>query len=247
LSHFGELNWQEFGKLVPAETDRVLLPVGTIEAHGVTPLATDNLIPEYLCEKLAPELNALVAPTIPYGITKSLTGFPGSFGVRPETFQAYVTDVLQGLFDSGFARIAIINGHGGNNAALKDAAYDFYESTGAQVCVVHWWVFCYDVCKEVFGQAGGHAGCDETAMVMAANPDWVKKDLYKKSLAFEYNSAVDIYPAPSSIMLYTPGEGHPVFDADRCAEYSERAAKKVHDFLSGLWRAWDRMLDPIEK
>lgn len=244
MNDFGELTWQEFGTRVPDHTDRVLLPVGTIEAHGVTPLSTDNIIPEYICQQISDPLNALVAPTINYGITKSLSGFPGSFGVKPETLRAYVLDVLDGLHQSGFRRIAIINGHGGNNGVLKSAAYEFYERTHAQVCVVHWWMFCYDVCQSVFGQAGGHAGCDETAMVMTARPDLVKQDLYDPSLAFEYHSAVDIYPAPSSIMLYTPGEGLPDFDESKCKEYANLAVLKVQDFLHGLWQAWDRMLTP---
>lgn len=244
MSDFGELNWQEFGKLVPNQTDRVLLPVGTIEAHGVTPLATDNIIPEYICSQISEDLGALVAPTVNYGITKSLAGFPGSFGVRPKTLKAYMTDIMMGLADTGFNRIAVINGHGGNNGVLKEAAYDVFQETGLQVCVVHWWMFCYDICKEVFGQAGGHAGCDETAMIMAARPELVKQELYSEDLAFEYTSAVEIYPAPSSIMIYTPGEGHPVFDAAKCADYAEKSVGKVRDFLLGLWQAWDRMLQP---
>jgi creatinine amidohydrolase len=247
MKHFGEMTWQEFGWTVPREMDRVLLPVGTLEAHGVTALGTDNIIPEYLCSKLSTELHALVAPTIPYGITRSLSGFPGSFGVRPEIFREYVRDVLMGLGDAGFNRIAVINGHGGNNARLKEAAFDFFERTGKQVCVVHWWMFCNDVCREVFGQSGGHAGCDETAMMMTADPDLVKPDLYREDLAFEYHPAVDIYPAPSSIMLYTPGEGHPVFDRERCAEYAQKATAKVGTFLGQLWDAWDRMLKPAQR
>jgi creatinine amidohydrolase len=244
VNELGLLNWQEFGRRVPAECDSVLLPVGTIEAHGVTPLATDNLIPEYLCRRLADDLGALVAPTVPYGITRSLAGFPGSFGVQPETLRLYMIDVLMGLAGAGFKRIAVINGHGGNNAVLKDAAYEAFQRTGVKVAVVHWWVFCYDVCRDVFGQNGGHAGCDETAMVFAANPEWVRQDLYRPDLAFTYHSAVDIYPAPSSVMLYTPGEGEPVFDAELCTRYAEAALDKVRDFLFGLWRAWDRMLEP---
>jgi creatinine amidohydrolase len=247
MMQFGQLTWQEFGRRVPSQTDRVLLPVGTIEAHGVTPLATDNIIPEYLCGELAPDLDALVAPTINYGITKSLSGFPGSFGVRPETFRAYVLEVLLGLVASGFRRLAIINGHGGNNAVLKEAAFACFQQTQAQVCVVHWWDFCNDICREVFGQAGGHAGCDETAMVMAAMPDLVKSQLFSKDLAFQYHPAVDIYPAPGSIMLYAPGEGYPDFDPQRCTEYARRATAAVRGFLLGLWQAWDRMLQPIQK
>jgi creatinine amidohydrolase len=247
VNELGLLGWQEFAKRVPSEFDSVLLPVGTLEAHGVTPLATDNLIPEHLCARIAADLKALVAPTVPYGITKSLSGFPGSFGVRPETLRGYVEDVLLGLYKVGFRKIAVINGHGGNNAVLKEAAYAAFEKTGVHVCVVHWWVFCYDVCREVFGQNGGHAGCDETAMVYAANPAWVRKELYTPDLSFEYHSAVDIYPAPSSIMLYTPGEGEPVFDSDRCRRYAELAVGKVRTFLVGLWAAWDRMLEPAAR
>jgi creatinine amidohydrolase len=246
-SHFGDLTWQEFGRRVPAETSAVLLPVGTIEAHGVTPLATDNLIPEYLCRQLCGPLNALVAPTISYGITRSLTGFPGSFGVSTEVFRDYVLHVLLGLHHSGFRRLAVMNGHGGNNAALKEAAYAFYERTGAQICVVHWWMFCSEVCREVFGEAGGHAACDETAMVMAAAPELVREDLYSADLAFEYDPAVDMYPAPSSIMLYTPGEGLPVFDPVICNQYAKAATSRVQSYLLGLWNAWDHMLTPARR
>src|SRR5262245_27732606 len=207
---FDDFTWQEFSQIVPKQTASVLLPVGTIEAHGVTPLSTDNLIPEHLCRKLAGPLKAMVAPTIAYGITRSLTAFPGSFGVEPKAFSEYVLEVLVGLHHGGFDRVAVMNGHGGNMTALKEVAYESYRRNGLQIVVVNWWLLCRQVCLEVFGQAGGHAGCDETAMVMAASPELVKPALYHPDLAFEYNTAVEIYPAPSSIMLYTPGEGHPV-------------------------------------
>lgn len=244
MTRFDELTWQEFAKVVPHQTVSVLLPVGTIEAHGVTPLGTDNIIPEHLCRALAEPLGALVAPTIGYGITRSLTAFPGSFGVSADVFGAYVLEVLLGLHHGGFRRVAVINGHGGNSSALKEAAYEAYRRTGLQVAVVNWWHLCRNECQEVFGQAGGHAGCDETAMVMAATPELVKKSLYSPDLAFVYDTSVDIYPAPSSIMIYTPGEGHPVFDRTQCETYADRATSKVRAFLLELWKAWDRMPAP---
>ena len=48
-----ELNWMEFEKLVPEKYDTAIVPVGTIEAHGVSPLGTDNLIPEEIARKYA--------------------------------------------------------------------------------------------------------------------------------------------------------------------------------------------------
>src|SRR5207237_2708949 len=62
------LNWMEFAEIVPRHVNTALLPVGTLEAHGVTSLGTDNEIPTRLSEAIADRLNALVAPTIPYGV-----------------------------------------------------------------------------------------------------------------------------------------------------------------------------------
>ncbi|MFO7650572.1 MAG: creatininase family protein, partial [bacterium] len=72
-----ELTWREFGAAVPRRTDLVLIPVGTIEAHGVTALGTDNAIPESIAARIAGPLGALIAPTINYGITKTLLPWPG--------------------------------------------------------------------------------------------------------------------------------------------------------------------------
>jgi hypothetical protein len=60
-----ELNWQEFARLVPAQIRTVLLPTGTLEAHGVIHNGADNTAPLDLARAMAPRLNALVAPLIP--------------------------------------------------------------------------------------------------------------------------------------------------------------------------------------
>ena len=62
--HMTRINWKQFKKLVPGRIDRVLLPVGTIEAHGPGALGTDAIIPAYLAGQLAESLNGLVAPAV---------------------------------------------------------------------------------------------------------------------------------------------------------------------------------------
>ena len=57
-----DLTWREFRELVPARFDTVVLPVGTLEAHGGIPLGTDIIIPEYLAERLAERLPLVIAP-----------------------------------------------------------------------------------------------------------------------------------------------------------------------------------------
>ena len=71
-----DMNWMEFKELVPAKMGAVILPVGTIEAHGVTNLGTDVSIPVFIAEKIAKDLNAIIAPPIYYGITRTLYSYP---------------------------------------------------------------------------------------------------------------------------------------------------------------------------
>ena len=72
-----DLTHHTFHDLVPGKITRVLVPVGTMEAHGVLPLGTDTLIPDRLADRLAEPLDALIAPAMPYGITSSLLPYPG--------------------------------------------------------------------------------------------------------------------------------------------------------------------------
>ena len=106
----GYLNHNELKKLVPGEIDTAIVPIGTIEAHGITPLGTDVIIPEAMAERIGPEVNAIIAPAVPYGITRGLVGHPGTISIRPDVFRAYVGDLLRSLADIGFAKIVVLNG-----------------------------------------------------------------------------------------------------------------------------------------
>ena len=46
------INWMEFREWVPAKIDIVLLPLGTIEAHGVTANGTDIIAPVAMAKQL---------------------------------------------------------------------------------------------------------------------------------------------------------------------------------------------------
>src|SRR5882672_12777108 len=88
------INWMEFAEVVPRAMNTVLLPIGTLEAHGITSLGTDNEIPTRLSEAIAERLNAAVAPTIPYGVTAHLGALAGGTHVRADAFTEYVAAVL---------------------------------------------------------------------------------------------------------------------------------------------------------
>ena len=142
--YIANLNWREFAEAI-REIKGVILPVGTMEAHGCTNLGTDITIPEYLSERIADQLDLLIAPTINYGITRTLLPYPGSSTVSPEAFQNYVGQVAESLIRTGFEWILFLNGHGGHIEELADIARGLWRDTGGMSVVIHWWSMCEPV------------------------------------------------------------------------------------------------------
>jgi creatinine amidohydrolase len=236
-----ELTWQEFGRIVPRKTDTVLLPVGTIEAHGVTGLGTDNRIPGGIAGRIADRINALIAPAINYGITKSLLPHPGSVTVTPETFERYSTEVMCGLADAGFRRVVILNGHGGNTQALKNASFRLYQEKKVYSMVIDWWTLCTEEVLEVYGHAGGHAGTDETALALAIGPENVRQKEYSREMAFLLRPGLAAMPFPGSIMLYKENEGFPDFDPAKARELMDAVCARVADTILDVFKRWQRI------
>ncbi|MCJ7507235.1 MAG: creatininase family protein [candidate division Zixibacteria bacterium] len=236
-----QLDWIEFGKLVPKKMDTVILPIGTVEAHGVISLSTDTLIPLYIADQIADEFNAIIAPPIHYGITRTMYGFPGSLTVSSETFEKYVTEILFSFADKQFRKIVIINGHGGHIDELKNAALKVNQERKVKVAVVHWWVLCEDVVQEVYGQTGGHAALDETAAVLVINKDYVYRKNYKKSLNYVTRKGLSVLPSPQPILLYKEGEGEPNFDIKKAKVYMNKVIQKIEEYLKEVFIGWKKL------
>uniref|UniRef100_A0A7C4GCM8 Creatininase family protein n=1 Tax=candidate division WOR-3 bacterium TaxID=2052148 RepID=A0A7C4GCM8_UNCW3 len=232
------LTWQEFRSIVPEVTDAVLLPTGTVEAHGVTSLGTDNTIPEAIAARIAAPVNALIAPTIPYGITRSLLAWPGSTSVTPETFERYVYEVAASLAEAGFRRIVFLNGHGGNTGQLKDICFRLYREKKMFSLALDWWVLCAEETRTVYGHEGGHGGTDETAMVIAAAPEEVRADEFRPDLAFPAPPGTTISPYPGSIILYDSDDGLPDFDPARAQRLLDAVCARVAATVNEVFRRW---------
>lgn len=235
------INWIDFQKWVPSKIQTVLLPVGTLEAHGVVNNGADNTVPEAMARDLSERLNAMIAPTIPYGVTTSLSAFPGTFRISPEVFKAYVKEVLEGLTRTGFKNLVVINGHGPNFAPLQEACAEVSEKTGVHTLVFNWWTYTADVTMQVYGTDGGHAGVNENAAVLATNPEYVRQDYYKPDLAWYRQAGVSAYPYPRPIILYKEGEGYPDFDKEKAARYYRLMLDKVEKLVRETIQKWDSM------
>ena len=80
-----ELTKDEFAVAIQ-EGRWVLLPFGTVEAHGPhLPLATDMLQAEHICAAVATRISGLVAPPLPHGVCRTFRNFPGTISLTPAT------------------------------------------------------------------------------------------------------------------------------------------------------------------
>jgi creatinine amidohydrolase len=236
------INWLEFGEWVPARIDTVLLPLGTLEAHGAMANGADILAPVAMARDIAPRLNAMIAPVIAYGFTGVLDAYPGSFTIPEDAYRAYVNGVLVGLAKNKFRNIILLNGHGGGQTAiLTRLAQEVGRVTGTRMLVVNWWSYCSDLTLDVFGEDGGHAGDNETAYVMAIDSAFVDKARYQREMAtaMPAPNTWSAYPFPSSIMLYKEGQGYPKFDLARAKTYFAKVNDKVARLIEDTIRKWD--------
>lgn len=237
-----DLNWMEFRELVPAKIRTVLLPTGTMEAHGVANNGADNTAPAAIARAMAPQVEALVAPVLNYGVTGSLDAYAGGFTISEAAYRVFLADILTGLAHSGFQNIIIINGHGGpQTAILNDLAEKIGREHRVRTLVVNWWSYCSDVTLKVFGEDGGHAGWNENAFIQAIDPKLVHPDRYKDSLATPRPPAGtwSAYPFPSSIILYQPNQGYVKFDQAKADAYFKAVVAKMTALAKETISKWD--------
>jgi creatinine amidohydrolase len=236
------VNWMEFRDYVPARIRTVLLPTGTLEPHGVINNGADITAPVAMARKIAPRVNAMIAPALPYGITGSMEAYPGAFQITEAAYRPFVKQILEGLAKNGFKNIIVLNGHGGGQTAvLNSVAAEVSAEQHVRTLVINWWSFASDVTKEVFGEDGGHAGLNETAFVQSIDPTLVHPERYNADLATAYPapSTWSAVPFPSSIGLYQPGQGYPKFDQKKADEYFNKVTDKVTNLISEVVRKWD--------
>ncbi|HEV8602553.1 MAG TPA: creatininase family protein [Gaiellaceae bacterium] len=111
-----DCNWLQIEDYLEHD-DRVVLPTGSTEQHAYLSLGTDNILAERVALEAAEPLGVPVLPCLPYGITPAFAAYPGSPSLRTDTFLAVLADLLDSLYDQGFHRILVVNGHGGNTPA----------------------------------------------------------------------------------------------------------------------------------
>ncbi|MGI8858238.1 MAG: creatininase family protein [Thermomicrobiales bacterium] len=171
-------SWPETRDLLRAN-EVVLLPVGAHEQHGPgIAMATDTISADGLCRRAAALLGerAAVAPAVPFGVSWHHMHFPGTITLTPETLTTLLVEIVSSLAQHGFPRVAIVNGHGGNSAAIATAVETLRQRvSGTRVIGLFGYAFIGEQARILMPEGSmGHGGGDEAAVVYAEAPDYAK-------------------------------------------------------------------------
>lgn len=176
----GDLTSVETRELLPT-IELVLIPLGAHEQHGPNSVvSTDTISADALCRAAAALVgpSVAVAPVIPWGISWHHMRFPGTITLRPATLIALLEDIVGSLHAHGLTRFLVVNGHGGNNAVLTAAIEQIkHESDVPLIASIFGYALIVEQARQILpGEAIGHGGADEAAVVMAVAPHLARTD-----------------------------------------------------------------------
>ena len=133
-----DMNWMQVEDYLKHD-DRAVLPLGSTEQHAYLSLSVDSILSERVALDAADPLGVPVFPVQAYGVTPYFREYPGTVSLRVETYVRLVRDILDSLAHSGFRRILIVNGHGGNAPADALATEWMADNPGVQIKFHNWW------------------------------------------------------------------------------------------------------------
>ena len=176
------MTWPEIRRHLDAGRDTIVAAFGATEQHGPhLPLATDTLLGDQIAARVADQLDALVAPTIPIGCSSHHQAFAGTLSLTDSTFSAIVGDLVESFARSGFHRAILLPSHGGNFAPLAAAVAVLPRYPGLHVDALS----DLSVLASLpvhgereedisVGEGGLHGGEWETSLLLASDPDSVR-------------------------------------------------------------------------
>jgi creatinine amidohydrolase len=233
------------------EHHTVIVPVGSTEQHGPhAPLSSDVVIPVEVARRVAPQVGAVVAPSVNYGLSYPHVGFTGVVFLRISTFMSLIEDLCLQFAGIGFRRIVFLNGHYDNTYAIAyacAAAGDRLPAGVRAYPINYWDAMTPDEAAEFFDPANGlHANKGETSAVLAINPALVDMERANAEMP-PFPEVTNPGAVHTAFFFSSPGS---VFRATRSGTWGDARESSVEfgqRYLDVVTRSTVRLLDDIER
>jgi creatinine amidohydrolase len=157
-----EMSWKEAEEAF-ARSDTVIVPVGTLHAHGPTPIGIDASSVRAIAEHVGKRTGLMILPLVWYGEDDKMKDYPGSIAISQDVMEGVYTDICRSLHRNGIRKVIFLNGHGGNREVLVRAGRNV-RALGMLVTIVEWWTIERNLMPDLFPE-GSHI--TELAVAMA--------------------------------------------------------------------------------
>jgi len=239
---FDELSGPQVIEAVSASHGICLLPFGIMEKHGPhLPLSTDLIIAREIALKAAQHEYCVVFPAYYFGQINEARHQPGAIAYSHTTIWNLLQETLNELSRNGFKKIIIVNGHGGNNDFIHFFLMSQLESPKDYVVVNYEPLqdtSYFLSLEKLLDPAGyGHAGSDETSMVLAIRPDLVHPELASRQSGEDLKRLALIPGQYTGIWWYARFPNHYGGESSNpSAEYGRKLNEYMIDQLEVLIR-----------
>ncbi|WNQ12546.1 creatininase family protein [Paenibacillus aurantius] len=157
-----------------------VLPVGAIEQHGShLPVGTDAIIAEEIASRLAERLDAYLLPCVSISSSIEHRESKGTVYLKADTLALVIRDIAESLRYTGFKRLVLFSGHGGNwilKPTIRQLNRDFRERGEEMELILIPSTIAlnrlHEIAKHVQGDL--HAGEKETSLMLYLCPEHVK-------------------------------------------------------------------------
>ena len=177
-------------RAVAARKDAMaVLPVGSLEQHGphlpvITDTASASAAAIRAARLVADEVPVLVLPGLWTGMSEHHLPFGGTISLTYGELAGVLRGVVRSLRAVGFARLLIVNGHGGNVEPLAVAARELAHEFGLPVVACTPWYLTRERIGDIAEtkETPAHACEGETSVMMAITPDLVRTDKFDEAV-----------------------------------------------------------------
>ena len=193
-----------------------VLPVGALEQHGPhLPVITDSRVAWELsaaaARLVADEMPVLVLPAMWSGMSEHHLPFGGTISLDYAAFSGVIRSVARSVRALGFARLLIVNGHGGNDDPLAVACREIAHEFAFPVVAAKPWSMIPDTLAAVLEKQKSvqHACEAETSIMLAIAPELVRTE-HLQAAATQGPGAIANRPALSRFWSFAeraPGSG----------------------------------------
>lgn len=164
-----------------------ILPAGALEQHGphlpvVVDTASANAAAIAAAREIFDELPVAVLPPLWMGMSEHHLPFGGTISLDYAAYRALLNSIVRSLKAIGFARLLIVNGHGGNIEGLNLSARELaVEYDLAIATIMPWMNARAEITALMESAAPGHACEGETSLMMAIAGDLVRTEKFEEA------------------------------------------------------------------